>query len=357
MTVPTYRWQPTTAQIAQRFGLTEAEVVRFDHNTSPFPTDWAPAVVAPMARRLNEYPGASYADLRIAAARYLETTPDRIVPGAGVDEIILLIARAHASGRRACAITPTYPLYEIATRQHGGEFVSVSWTTPDFGFPAGPIAEAAETSDVTWLCVPNNPTGHRVADEHIADVVRAARGIVVIDAAYAEFTPDRWAPWVERFDNVIVCHTMSKGFGLAALRVGFALTNPDLAAGLDAVRPPGSISSMSAELAEAALGETTRMERHVDRIIRERSRLSDALTSIGLGVVPGSQTNFLLCHVGADAADLAASLMSDGLVVRTFPSDGPLAEFLRFTVRSRDEDDRLVGALRSRLGTPRGGTP
>lgn len=347
MSAPTYQWQPTTAEIASRYGLAPHDVVRFDHNTSPFPTDWAPAIVAPMARHLNEYPAASYRELRIAAARYLGSEPDRIVPGAGVDEIILLVARAFLGYEaRACAVVPTYPLYEIATAQQRAEFVAVSWEPPHFEFPSRAIGEAAETSDVTWLCVPNNPTGHRIEDGEIADLIVAARGIVVIDAAYAEFTADRWAPWVERFDNVVVCHTMSKAFGLAALRVGFALTSVELARRLDAIRPPGSVSSMSAEIAQAALENTNRMSRHVERIIRERSRLSGDLESLGLGIVPGSDANFVLCHIGSAASDLAAELMREGLVVRTFPGDGPLAEFLRFTVRSRADDDRLIHALR-----------
>ena len=350
MSVPTYRWQPTTAQIAERFGLPVSAVVRFDHNTSPFTTDWAPAMVAPMARQLNEYPGASYADLRSAAATYLGTEPDRIVPGAGVDEIILMIAKAFlGSGRRSTAIVPTYPLYEIATVQHESEFIAVDWETPDFGFPRRAIGEASETSDVTWLCVPNNPTGHRIADADIVEIVEMAKGIVVIDAAYAEFTNDRWAPWVERYDNLIVCHTMSKGFGLAALRVGFGMANPDLIRRLDAIRPPGSISSMSEGLAREALTGTSRMRRHVERILRERGRFAEDLTASGLAVVPNSDTNFLLCHVGPDAPDLAARLMAEGLVVRTFPTDGPLAEFLRFTVRARNENDRLIQALRRHL--------
>lgn len=355
MSAPTYRWQPTTAEIAERYGLAASDVVRFDHNTSPFPTDWAPGIVGPMARGLNEYPGASYAPLREAAAAHLGTDPERIVPGAGVDEIILLVAKAHLGpGRRACAIVPTYPLYEIATAHVGAEFAAVSWEAPTFGFPERRIGEAAETSDVTWLCVPNNPTGHRVDDDAIAGVIRAARGVVVIDAAYAEFTGDRWSPWVERFDNVVVCQTMSKGFGLAGVRVGFAMTTPDLAAHLDAVRPPGSISSISAELARAALTEPNRMRRHVDRIVRERARFADDLATLGLGVVPGSATNFLLCHVGPDARRAASGLMARGLVVRTFPTDGPLEEFLRFTVRSRDDNARLLSALSQIL---RGDTP
>ena len=334
---PRYRWQPTTEAIATRFDLRPSEVVRFDHNTSPFTTDWAASIVAPLSRRLNEYPGASYAPLREAAARYLECPPDRIAPGAGVDEVILLVARAFLGpGTRAAAIVPTYPLYEIASLQAGAEFRTVSYEPPDFGWPDRAIGELAETSDLVWLCVPNNPTGHRPADVGIADVIASAKGLVVIDAAYAEFAGDRWAPWVSRHDNLIVCTTMSKAFGLAALRVGFAMAQPPLIEALDGVRPPGSISSMSAQIAEVALDTPQRMERHVDRLLRERARLGDELTGLGLAVVADRSANFLLCDVGDGAHELTRSLMREGLVVRAFPAGHPLASFLRFTVRTPD---------------------
>jgi histidinol-phosphate aminotransferase len=346
MSAPTYRWQPTTAEIAARFGLLPGDVVRFDHNTSPFTTDWAAGLVVPASTHLNEYPGASYASLRETAAGYLGTTPETLVPGAGVDEIILLIAKAFLTGRkRACTLTPTYPLYEIATLQLGAELLAIPYEPPDFGFPTRALGEAAETSDVTWLCVPNNPTGHRVTDADIASVLDAARGVVVIDAAYAEFAGDRWAPWVARYDNLIVCTTMSKAFGLAGIRVGFAMAAPPLAATLDGIRPPGSIASLSVELAESSLGHPQRMERHVERILKERTRLAAALMALGFGVMPAMAANFVLCGVGPDAAQLADRLMAEGLVVRRF-DEGPLASFLRFTVRSTAEDERLIDAIR-----------
>jgi len=350
MSTPRYQWQPTTREIADRFGLHPDQVVRFDHNTSPFATDWAPGIVAPMARRLNEYPGASYANLRRAAAAHFGVKPDTIVPGAGADEMILLIAWAFlGEGRRACAPVPTYPLYEIATLQSGAEFRAIELDVPDFGFPLRDLGEAAETSDVTWLCVPNNPTGHRFPDAAIEQVTADARGVVVIDAAYAEFADDRWGEWMIRHDNVVVLHTMSKGFGLAALRVGFAMTHPDIADRLDAVRPPGSISSMSADLAQEALASPQRMHRHVSMILAERERLTTELEGLGIAVVPASATNFLLCEIGPGATHLAASLMQEGLVIRQFPDAHPLHEFVRFTVRSPPEDDRLIDALRRRL--------
>jgi histidinol-phosphate aminotransferase len=347
MSAPRYRWQPTTDEIAERYGLMASDVVRFDHNTSPFVTDWAPGIVGPLARHLNEYPGASYARLRTAAAGYLGSTPECIVPGAGIDEIILLVAKAFLGpSRRACALVPTYPLYEIATLQMGAEFVPVAQEPPDFALPDTALGVAIETSDVTWLCTPNNPTGVRIPDAVVANILEGARGLVVIDAAYAEFCGDRWAPWVRRYDNLVVCTTMSKGFGLAALRVGFAMTSPGLAAILDGVRPPGSISSLSAEIAEVALSTPQRMERHVESIMRERGRLAGALGDLGFGVVDGHSTNFVLCDVGPRAHDLAASLMAEGLVVRSFAPDGPLSSHLRFTVRTPDEDARLIDALR-----------
>jgi histidinol-phosphate aminotransferase len=345
VTKPRYKYQPTTADIAERFNIPEGDVVRFDHNTSPYGTDWAPGVVGPMARHLNEYPGASYATIRRAAANFLGVQQENIVPGAGVDEIVLLIARALlGQGKRACAAVPTYPLYEIASLQTGSEFIAVPLEPPSFGFPSRSIGEAAETSDVTWLCTPNNPTGNTIGREDIAAILEAARGIVVIDAAYAEFAGDSWAPWIERYENLVVCHSMSKAFGLAALRVGFAMSSRQLADRLDAVRPPGSISSMSAQLAEVALGEPQRMWRRVDRIQRERVRLAERIEALGFGVMP-SRTNFILCEAGDTAHAISDSLLAEGLIVRSFPTGGPLGKFIRITVRSPEDNDRLISAL------------
>ena len=341
---PRYRWQPTTAEIAARYGLRPSEVVRFDHNTSPLPTDWAPAIVAPMTRHLNEYPGASYLPLREAIARYVGVEATNIVPGAGVDEMILLVSRAFGGpGTRSSAAVPTYPLYEIATMQAHGEFKPVTYDN-SLRFPYDGLSRTAETSDITWLCVPDNPTGARIADTYIAEIIGKARGIVVIDAAYAEFAGDRWWQWVEAYDNLIVLQTLSKAFGLAALRVGYSIASPELSANLDAVRPPGSIATLSERIACVALEDHSRMERFVRFVSKERERFATLLVSTGFAVYPSS-TNFLLCHVGPQARDLAQGLMAKGLVVRSYPQDHALADHLRFTVRSQREDDRLVDAI------------
>ena len=334
MTATRYTWQPTSAEIADRFGLPPERIVRFDQNTSPFPTDPALPVAARHATTLNDYPAASYRPLREAAARYAGVDPTWVVPGAGADELIILAARAFLRpGDRTVGFTPTYPLYRIATEQSGATFDAV-------GVDTVPDPDAA----ITWLCVPNNPTGTRLPDDRIERILDTATGIVVLDAAYGEFTGDRWASWVERYDRLLVLHTMSKGFGLAGIRVGYAIGNPDMIDAIDGTRPPGSVSTLSEAIAIDALDHPERMRAAVTTIVDERERLAERLTRLGYDVPP-SDANFLLVRFGPDAGRFAIALMSEGLVVREFPHIPELSEHLRFTIRSPGDNDRLVATI------------
>ncbi len=347
MSAPVYQWQPSTAEIARRAGIAPEDVIRFDHNTSPVAPPWAEEVALAASARLNEYPAADYRPLCEAAAGYAGVDVDQVVPGAGADELIALTARAFLpAGGTAVAADPTYPLYRIATAHQAGRFVPVARTAPDFAIPAG-LAAAAATADLVWMCVPHNPSGRRDPDGAIAAVIEAASGIVLIDAAYAQFAGDSWTAWVKRYPNLVVAHTMSKAFGLAGIRVGYSVSVPELANRLQAVRPPGSISTVSAELAVRALGEPETAAANVAAITRERDRLAGGLAVFGFRVLP-SMTNFVLCEVGASALDIEQRLMAEGLVVRSYRT-GPLKDYLRFTVRLPDEDDRLLAALRVML--------
>jgi len=334
MTATRYTWQPTSAEIAERYGLAPDRIVRFDQNTAPFPTRWTSPIVDARSSALNDYPAASYRPLREAAARYTGVDPTNVVPGAGADELIILAARAFLQpGDRAVGFTPTYPLYRIVTEQQGVVFDAV---------PGDPVIGL--DAELTWLCLPNNPTGTRTADETVEKILNATSGIVVIDAAYGEFTGDRWAPWIERYDRLLVLHTLSKGFGLAGIRVGYAIGNPALVDAIDGIRPPGSISTLSEAVAIDALDHPDRMRDTVQRIVAERERLRGRLIDLGYDVPP-SHANFLLSHVGPGAADLAAGLMREGLVVREFPHMPELAEHLRFTIRSKADNDRLIETI------------
>lgn len=345
MKAPKYKWQPTTAEIAASAGIRPEDVERFDHNTSPFRTDWAAEVAAAALSQVNEYPGANYRGLREAAAGLSGLAPEQVVPGAGADELILLSAKAFLDrGDTATAATPTYPLYEIATIQAGAVFQPVPADPPDFAFPADEVIDAARDADLVWICAPSNPIGNAVGDDAVDAVVAATDGLVVIDAAYAEFADTDWSSRVARHHNVIVLRTLSKAYGIAGARVGYAMAHPDLIAAIDAIRPPGSISSVSVDLGLAALERPDRMAETVKDVAALRTDLADGLAGLGFRTLP-SLTNFVLCEVGDHAHALAEQLMSEGLVVRKFPADGPLGTYLRFTVRSAAAQSRLIKTL------------
>ncbi len=281
-------------------------------------------------------------------AGYAGCNPDQVVPGAGADELIDLCARAFLPvGGMAVSAPPSYAMYAVATGQREAKLELVWREPPDFALPER-FVEAAAEADVVWLCVPNNPTGQRDSDDEIEAVLGSGAGVVVIDAAYAEFTGDRWAPWVQRWPNLVVLGTLSKAFSLGGIRVGYAITSPPLAAELHRCRPPGSVSSLSAAIASEALRRPEDAAAMVALITRGRTELSAGLAALGWDMRP-SVCNFVLGRVGADAAALAESLMwEEGLVVRSFRPGSRLEDHLRVTVRTPGDHKRLLSALERR---------
>ena len=171
--------------------------------------------------------------------------------------------------------------------------------------------------------------------------------IVVLDEAYAEFVGSSLVGLRATYPNLVVVRTASKAYALAGLRVGFAVARPEIIARLNPFRPPGSVSTVSVTLVTEALLDPDILEANLDRVARERGRLTGALRAIGWSVGP-SVTNFVLVDFGSveRAASVAETLLSHGLVPRTFGEGHPLADHLRLTVRDPDENDRLIAAAK-----------
>ena len=168
-------------------------------------------------------------------------------------------------------------------------------------------------------------------------------GVLVVDEAYFETSGVTALPLIDRMPNVVVVRSLSKGFGLAGVRVGYALAGAAISEALRRVRPPGSISVVSAALGAQALGDGDGLQERVRQIKDERTRLHRALLALDLEV-RDSAANFLLVRTGRSAAP---TLLQRGLVVRTFPTTSPLAQYIRVTVRRPEENDRLVAALQA----------
>ena len=358
-----YSWEATDEQVAERYGVDPATIVRFDLNTSPQPPALAAELLAAgrFETPLSEYPPSDYARLVAAAATAYGVEPDELLVGAGADEILDLVGKAFLPpGSTAVVPTPSYAMYRVVTEQCGAAQVSTPRRGPAEGWAMDieAVRAAARSASVVWLCSPNNPTGlpepegtiERLLDDLATDA-RADRReppIVVLDEAYAEFAGTTLLPLRLAHPNLIVVRTASKAYALAGLRVGFAVARPETIARMAPYRPPGSVSTVSVTVVTEALRQPAAMLANVERVTAERARLTAGLTDAGWRVGP-SVTNFLLVDFGdaAIAAAAADTLLRHGLVPRTFGADHPLAGSLRLTVRDRPDDDRLVEAARA----------
>ncbi len=358
--LPTYVWEPTTDALAAQYGLPRAEIVRFDVNTSPLPPDLRNVLAGSFDPPLCEYPPSDYGALVEAAARSYCVAADELLPTAGADEALDLIARASLrEGAVAVVATPTYAMYRIVSEQRGATVVSVPRLGPEEAFrldiPA--LAAAARAAQIVWLCEPNNPTGAFEPPGRIglllsqleADAARDGREapVVAMDEAYAEFVGRSVLPLRFDYPRLVVVRTMSKAHALAGARVGFAIARPETLAPIVAYRAPASVGTVSAALATASLRRPELAETNVARIAEQRIRLHVALPNVGWRPYP-SQSNFILVRFSsADAAGAAAeALLHKGLVPRTFGADHPFLDCLRLTVRSAAENDRLIDAAR-----------
>jgi histidinol-phosphate aminotransferase len=358
-----YSWEATDEEVAQRYGVDPAAIIRFDLNTSPAPPDLAARLLAAgrFEPPLSEYPPSDYRRLVEAGADAYGVASDELLVGAGADEILDLAGKAFLpAGGSAVVPTPTYAMYRVVTEQRGASVVAVPRLPDAAGWAVNTeaVRAAAATAQVVWLCSPNNPTGLAEPDGAIAtllegiarDAAEAGRppAIVVLDEAYAEFVGASLLPLRLDHPNLVVVRTASKAYALAGLRVGFAIARPETIARIAPYRPPGSVTTVSVTIVTAALRDPDAMRANLARVERERTYLATGLTAAGWRVGP-SVTNFLLVRFAEPAAAAAAAdtLLRRGLVPRTFGQGQPLADSLRLTVRDRDENDRLIDAARN----------
>jgi histidinol-phosphate aminotransferase len=198
---------------------------------------------------------------------------------------------------------------------------------------------------VAWLCSPNNPTG-RLLDPRLVERAAdsAPQTLVVVDEAYYEIAGASVLPIAVQKANVAVIRTFSKGYGLAGARVGYVIGQTPVIQALEKVRPPQNLTTFSVAAACRALADQDGLAARVQSIRAERDRLELELKQRGWQVVP-SVGNFLLASPPRPASDVAKWLQGAGLIVRSYPAHPRLKDWLRITVRSPEEDDRLLARI------------
>ena len=275
---------------------------------------------------VTRYPNLYAASLKEALGRYLGVSHDRIVTGCGSDDILDSAIRAFAEpGDVIVSPDPSFAMIPIFARMNGLRSVTVPLTS---AYDIDADAMLATEARITYLCSPNNPTGAALSRSAIERVVERARGVVILDEAYAEFASIDLSPIALDSDRVLVARTMSKAFGLAGLRIGYATGAPALVAEVEKSRGPYKVSAIAERAALAALGDGLEWAReHIVDAKDNRARLTLELERRELAPIR-SEANFVLVPI-TNANARARHMRTLGVAVRPFEGLPPISDALR----------------------------
>jgi histidinol-phosphate aminotransferase len=352
--VDPYRPARPMAELQANLGL--ERIVKLSSNEGAFgPLPAAVAAFEGAVSQLNRYPDGGAVPLREALAERHGLPPEQVVLGNGADELIRLCAVAALDPGDAAAYPwPSFPSYRTAARCGGAEPLAVplAGRAPDLAA----LLEAARRprTRLVYVANPNNPTGALVDAAEVRSLIDQLRNVIcVLDEAYAEYAdpqPEGPALLREGAPRLCVLRTFSKVYGLAALRVGYALASSDVADALDRVRPMFNVNQPAQEAALASLGEEEAVALRVGHARRSRERLFETLGGAALDPEP-SQANFVYADVpDGDGAGLARRLLhEEGMLVRELPGFGAPAG-IRVTVGTDEENEAFAAALSRVMG-------
>ena len=313
--------------------------VKLDGNESPYDLEGEEKLL--LSKRLAELP----LGVRTSLSRALDFPADGISLGNGSDEIIQMIVEVFG-GKSGCVLvpSPTFSMYRITSLILGKRVTEVA-LDENFDIDLELTLEMirAEDPDIVFLATPNNPTGNSFSEEKVLEILETSAGAVVVDEAYCDFSKKSYIPHIKKYENLLVLRTMSK-IGFAGARLGMLFARPQIVGEVNKVRLPYNINSLSQLIMSFALENPEVIERKIDLILSERERLRDALERIDSIQVYPTDANFFLVRV-PDAEFLFTELVKNDILVRRFGEGGRLADCLRITVGTREENDSLIRAL------------
>jgi histidinol-phosphate aminotransferase len=310
--------------------------IYLDANENPFESDF------------NRYPDPHAQELRALIATRREVDISQVLATNGSDEAIDLLIRAVAGSNDAIAVMPpTYGMYAVVARALGVRVLEAPLRS-DFSLCIDGIERAAKQgAKVLCLCSPNNPTGNQFSLGELTSVAEVFPGLIIVDEAYIDFASRPSAlSLLHTCDRFVVLQTLSKAWGLAGIRVGFAFAAPECIRALASIKMPYNVNALSQQVAISRLSQPEIFERQVSQIISERQRLSRALSEIpSIDKIYPSEANFLLVQCG-DAASLFAWLKGRGIVVRDRSKEFGCQGCIRITVGTPEQNDEVIKSIR-----------
>jgi histidinol-phosphate aminotransferase len=321
--------------------------IRLDANESflNFPIELEDELLKEVRSSLfNRYPDPFSSKVCRLYADYADTSYENIIAGNGSDELIQIIVNAFISpGDKVMLLSPDFSMYRLYTKLAGGTPVEFELRN-NFQFDAEAFIEKAncERAKLVFISNPNNPTGGVIAEDTLLKIVANSNSIVVIDEAYYEFYGRSLVGKINNYENLVILRTCSKAVGLAALRLGFLITNKMLLQEFKKTKPPFNVNSMTQAIASVILSKPEYISRNIESIVTERNYLIEKLRILsGLTVYP-TEANFVLIECDYIQEIKNRSLQS-GISIRSFKSPR-LKNCLRVTAGSREENTAFLNS-------------
>ena len=342
------------AELAREFGIAEASIIKLASNENPLGVSpKAQAAMRNVLGGLALYPDGNGFELKQALSQHLSVGMDQLVLGNGSNDVLELAARAFLAPENSAVYAQhAFAVYPLVVQAMGCKGIEVP--AKNFGHDLDAMAKAVRPDTrIVFVANPNNPTGTLAPAAAMQRFIAAlpAQVLVVLDEAYNEYLrPEHRSDslsWLKKHPNLLITRTFSKVYGLAGLRVGYAVGSVGVADLLNRVRQPFNVNSMSLAAAAAALDDHDFVRRSYELNLAGMEQLTAGLKTLGLEYIP-SYGNFVTVKVG-DAKAVNLALLKSGVIVRPVAGYG-LPDYLRVTIGTAAENARFLASLKAAVG-------
>lgn len=349
-----YSPEKTTEKVAKQYGLPLASIIKLNFNENLFmPRAKIIGFLKEVAKEcdLRLYPQEEEEKLREAITKYLVLQQGCVAIGNSSDEVMDRITRLFLErGDRAITFAPTFSVFRYCVRYQGAEYTSVP-LFKDFALDVKALREAfTSETKLLYLCSPNNPTGNQFELGDVEYLIEEFPGVVIVDEAYGEYADYSVISLIDKYENLVVLRTFSKAFGLAGLRLGYAVANPTLASAVNKIPAPYAINIVSLTMGRKLLENVDVMREAIIALKAERVKLIEALNTIRGVEAFDSQANFALFNTIKPYENVYENMLKRGLIIKKLGKLLTYANCLRATVGLPGMNVKLLNALREYLG-------
>ncbi|WP_269533419.1 histidinol-phosphate transaminase [Chitinimonas sp. BJYL2] len=342
-----------TSELARELGLDEASIVKLASNENPLGiSPKAKAAMLAAMDDLSRYPDGNGFELKAAIARRFGVAPNQLVLGNGSNDILELAARTFLTPADTVVYSQySFAVYPLATQAVGARGIEVR--AVEYGHDLDAMLAAIQPdTKLVFIANPNNPTGTLCRPGDVVEFLEKCppQVLVVLDEAYTEFLPKEKRldsiALLQRFPNLIISRTLSKAYGLAGARIGFAMASPEVADLMNRVRQPFNVNSLAQAAAVAALDDLDFLRETVRINAEGMAQITAAFVRLGVPFIP-SYGNFITFHVG-DGPALNRYMLEQGVIIRPLASYG-MRDSLRVSIGLPEENARFIAVLEAAL--------